>query len=419
MSRPGEAPSAAIVTVGTELTTGLRLDTNTAAVAAALTGHGLRVAETASLPDDRASLARSLGRLTRECDVVVVTGGLGPTHDDVTREAASEALALPLDRDADLAEGLASVARRHHDPEAAAHVFRQADVLGGADVLPATTGTAPGQIVPTPGGGSLILLPGPPSEMLPMLEVALGRLPGTDRAATRVLASVGLPESDVQVKVERVLARSGWGEGIGFTVLARPAEVHAVLTDEGAGAETLDAASRAVCVALGDACFSSDGSTLAETVLELARERGETLSTAESCTGGMVAAALTEPAGASDVFLGSVVSYSNEVKVVVLGVGDSLLAQHGAVSEAVVRAMAEGTRRATGSSLSVAVTGIAGPGGAVPGKPVGTVWFGVADGSGTVAVTRRLMGDRAGIRTRATITALDLLRRRLAGLPVG
>jgi nicotinamide-nucleotide amidase len=408
-------PSAAVVTVGTELTTGLRVDTNTAEVAAAITAAGMRVVETTSVPDDPDALTALLARLTAACDVVVVTGGLGPTHDDVTREAAAEALGLDMVRDPAIEARLARAITRHRDPEAVAQIVRQADVLAGAEVLSPTVGTAPGQVVATPSGGLLVLLPGPPSEMRPMLAEALASLPGKRRGATRVLASSGASESDIQVAVQRVL---GSIEGIGFTVLAKPTEVHTVLTDEGVGAAGLAEVADEVRAALGDICFSDDGRTLAEVVLGLARECRVTLGTAESCTGGMVAAALTDVAGSSDVFRGSIVSYADEVKESRLGVPHAVLETDGAVSEMVARAMAEGARSALGVDMAVAVTGIAGPGGGSDAKPVGTVWFAVADDRGTIALLRNLFGDRAGVRVRATMTALDLVRRRLAGLPI-
>ncbi len=418
MTAAGPRPTGVVVTIGTELTTGLRLDTNTAEVAEALTAHGIAVVETLSLPDDREAVVGELRRLVQVASIVVVTGGLGPTHDDVTRDAAAEALGLGMYPSEAITRGLATVVSRHADPEAAAQIVRQADVIDGATVLHATVGTAPGQVVPTPSGGRLVLLPGPPREMRPMLAEALTHVQPTERAATRVLKCVGLPESDIQVRVERALRGVGAEEAVGFTVLARPAEVHAVLTDETAGPEMLDVAVEATREAIGAACFSSDGATLPEVVVAEARDRTISISTAESCTGGLVAAALTDIAGASDVFLGSVVAYSDDVKERVLGVRHDLLLANGAVSQEVALAMARGGKDSLGADLTVAVTGIAGPGGAVPGKPVGTVWFAVADASGAEALLRNVTGDRSGVRERATTHALDLLRRRLIGLPL-
>ncbi|MGB4592325.1 MAG: nicotinamide-nucleotide amidohydrolase family protein [Coriobacteriia bacterium] len=400
---------AAIVTVGTELVTGQRLDTNTSEISRALMGAGYAVFEAVSLPDDIELVASILRELTGTYALVVVTGGLGPTHDDVTRDAAARALSRDLIRDPGIERGLHAVVARHTDIEAARQVFRQADVLRDATVLPAVTGTAPGQVISTPAG-RLVLLPGPPSEMRPMLRAFMETEPTTTPPVR--LRCVGMTESDVQVRAERALEGI---EGIGFTVLAAPALIEALLFDDGAGEELLSSAERKVAAALGDACYSRNGSSLAQIVVGLARERGERIATAESCTGGMIAAALTDVAGASDVFVGGIVAYSDDVKISTLGVPAGTLARHGAVSAETARAMAEGAL-ALGATLAVATTGIAGPGGGSDEKPVGLVWTGVATPAGSHAFDRQLMGDRDGIRTRATIYALDALRRALTGL---
>lgn len=399
---------AAIVTVGTELVRGLAVDTNTSEIAAALAGAGIDVIETVSVADDETTLTEALRRCSVSYDLVVVTGGLGPTHDDVTRQAASEALGLPLERDLSLVEGLRASAARHADDRAAGQVYRQADVLQGATVLPAVVGTAPGQVVPTPRG-SLVLLPGPPREMRPLLRSLVATW-GEGAASPRVLRFTGLSESDLQVAAQDVLAGRA---DIELTVLAKPGDVRVVLFSRGADASVLDEVSARIADAVGDACYSADGSSLAETVLRKAREAGLTIATAESCTGGLVGAALTDVPGSSAAYLGGVVSYSDEAKVTLLGVDPGLLKACGAVSDAVARAMAAGARDALGCDIAVAVTGVAGPDGGTPGKPVGTVWFGVAGSSGVEAQLRRFTGDRTTVRERSVMTALDLLRRAL------
>lgn len=401
--------TAAVVTAGTELVTGLVLDTNAAELGVALTAAGLIVEEHASAVDDEALLSELLKRLTAAYDLVVVTGGLGPTHDDVTREAASHALSLPLARDAGIAQGLRKVAKRHSEEEAVSQVFRQADVLAGARVLIPRLGTAPGQIAET-ARGHLVLLPGPPREMRSMLPDAFDALGLGEAASPLVLGAVGLGESDVQVAAQRALLGR---EGIGLTVLAGGGVVRVVLFERGCGRETLEAAGAAVAAELGEACYTTAGETLAEAVLREARTGGVTLATAESCTGGMIAAALTDIAGSSDVFAGGVVSYSNGLKQGALGVPADVLERHGAVSEQTAEAMASGCRALTGAGVCVAVTGIAGPGGGSDDKPVGTVWFAIVSARGTSAVLRRFPGDRATVRLRATVTALDLVRREI------
>ncbi len=410
--------NAAIVTVGSELTHGLRVDTNTAEVARALTPRGFTVTETVSVADDEQLLAGVLGRLIADNDLVVTTGGLGPTHDDVTRSAASIALDRPLVVDERLVERLRPMVARHADPVAAAQVFTQAEVFDDAEVIDATTGTAPGLIVPT-SRGTLALLPGPPSEMRPMLATLAERYPLT-RAQTRDLGVTGMGESDVQVIVQRALDGA---PGIGFTVLAKPGDVRVILVDEGTGPDALTERADAVTAALGAACYSSSGETLAETVIAAATGTTTRLATAESCTGGMVAAALTDVPGSSRVFLGSVVSYDNSVKSGVLGVSEQALLSEGAVSADTVRQMARGVVRLTGADLAVAITGIAGPDGGSADKPVGTVWFGLCardSNSGDTEVScfvrHFISGSRDSVRARATTVALDALRRQLLGL---
>lgn len=398
--------SAAIVTVGSELVEGLRVDTNTAEIARALGPRGFTVVEALSVGDDVATLATVLRRLTGAYELVVVTGGLGPTHDDITRDAASEALRVPLILDESLAAGLASVIARHNDPDAADQVLLQALVLEGATVISATTGTAPGLVAETPAG-MLALLPGPPSEMRPMLEVLMACYPSV-RAHPHELGVVGLTESDAQLAAQRCLSAF---PGVTLTVLARPGDVRVLLLDDGAGAEALARAATEVERVLGDNCYASDGSTLQASLARAAIERGVTLTVAESCTGGMIAAAITDTAGASSTFLGGVVSYHDDAKRELLGVREETLAAHGAVSEKTAREMAERVRSRLGADMALAVTGVAGPSGGSSDKPVGLVWFAVATSVGTRAVKRLFPPtSREAVRQRATAAGLDLLR---------
>lgn len=407
-------PTAAILTIGSELLAGLRIDTNTAEIARGLAVAGYEVSEAISVGDDETLVAAAIARLCAVHPLVVCTGGLGPTHDDVTRRAAADALGLSLSRDERLMALLEAVAARHATPRAAEQVFTQAEVLDRAQVLDATTGTAPGQIVPT-GLGVLALLPGPPSEMAPMLAQVIGRC-RVGESHTADLGVVGMSESDAQVAVQAALSEY---PSIAFTVLARPGDVRVILTEPSGEKRRLECAVDAVAAALGDNCYSLAGESLAQQVVAAAINAGAWVATAESCTGGLVAAALTEIPGSSDAFVGGVVSYGNQVKIDVLDVPPGLLAQYGAVSEECARAMAEGVAARLGATISVAVTGIAGPGGGSDDKPVGTVWFGVCEGSLSTAVSRHFKGgDRASVRSRATAVALDLVRRSLLGLPL-
>lgn len=400
-------PTAAVVTVGTELTTGLRQDTNGGEIARALREAGYIVSSLSSLPDDIPAVETTLRALTALHALVVVTGGLGPTHDDITREAASQALGRALIRDEATAERLAAISHRHSEPRAREQMLRQAEILEGATVLPAVAGTAPGQVIPT-HAGMLVLLPGPPNEMRPLLAAAVT---GTALGVAPIrLRCIGITESDAQHRVAPVIAQYR----VELTLLATPNDVEVVLFARDNEPADLAPAADAARAALGMSCYSDDGSSLAEIVLERARAAGVTIACAESCTGGLVAAALTEVPGSSDVFAGGVVAYANAVKVASLGVAPQTLDQHGAVSEATAVAMARGALGMGGATLAVSTTGIAGPGGASEGKPVGLVWFGIAHADGrTSAVERRFGGDRDMVRRRATATALDLLRRSL------
>lgn len=402
--------SAAIVTVGTELVRGLSVDTNTSEIARALFAASIDVGETLSLPDDVVPLTEALRRCSASYDLVVVTGGLGPTHDDVTRQAAAEALGLAIARDDSLVETLRPGAARHLDERAREQVFGQADIIEGARVLPAVRGTAPGQVVPTPRG-AMVLLPGPPAEMRPLLS-ALAAEWGSGAEAPRVLRFAGMSESDLQMAAQDVLAGRA---GIELTLLAKPGDVRIVLFDRGAGGPALDAAASTIAELVGEACYSTDGSSLAEVVLARAHATGLTLATAESCTGGMVGAALTDVPGSSASYLGGAVSYSDEAKITLLGVDPGLIAAFGAVSDAVAKSMAAGARDTLGADVAVAVTGVAGPDGGSKDKPVGTVWFAVAGPDRVDAHLRHSPGDRALVREQATMTALDLLRRALPG----
>lgn len=395
--------SAAVVTVGTEITAGLRLDTNTREIATALLKAGYTVAEAVSLPDDMTAVARALQRLVGAYELVMVTGGLGPTHDDITRDAAAEALGLPLVADPTLEASLAHWASRQASAEATAQVLRQALVLQGARIIPPTTGTAPGQIIETRFGGLLILLPGPPHEMAPMVVEFLGE--AHDGVLPRELSCTGLTESDAQIAAQEVLSSH---PGVDLALLAKPGDLRVVLLDAGAGEAGVELATAAVRAALGDACYADDGSTLAESVIRLATSRNVTLATAESCTGGLVGAALTSVSGSSAVFMGGIITYANEAKASQLGVSPDTLEQYGAVSAESAEEMALGVRERFEVDVAVSVTGVAGPTGGTQDKPVGLVWYGIATPTGTTTLKRIHPGDREGVRERATITALHL-----------
>lgn len=398
-----ESPhSAAIVTVGSELTYGLRLDTNTRQIASLLSRNGYTVAEAVSVGDDRDALAAILRRLCDSYALVVTTGGLGPTHDDLTREAAADALGSNLISDPSMLEWLEDIATRHTRQTASDQVFRQADMLEGAQVIRPTTGTAPGQVVPTPAG-KLLLLPGPPREMAPMLDEFF-----VDAGApiSRTLRCVGITESDAQVLAEEVLAEH---PSVSLTVLASPSLVDVVLIQQGSDDDVADAAMD-TAAALGAHVYSSDGRSLAQVILDEAAALGISIVTAESCTGGLLSAAFTDVPGSSRVISGGVVTYSNELKTSLLGVSEHAIKEHGAVSGPVAEEMAAGAMKRLGGDLAISITGVAGPDGGTAEKPVGLVWFSVAYQGETRSFSRNLLGDRGGVRTRAVVAALNAAR---------
>ncbi|MCL2503070.1 MAG: nicotinamide-nucleotide amidohydrolase family protein [Coriobacteriia bacterium] len=403
--------TAAVVAVGTELTAGLRVDTNTAEIARKLAPRGFVVLESVLCPDSVDVLAAEFLRLSDAYSLVVVTGGLGPTHDDVTREAAARAFDLPLVSD-ELHTTASRLAGHLDDSRALEGFFNQSLCLKGAEILAAQTGTASGQVLRV-GEGTVVFLPGPPTEMRPMLDAWLQRFPLV-RTRPIELGVVGKGESDAQAAASRVLESH---TGIIFTVLAYPGDVRLLLLDDGADQSGMESAAAEIADALGKACYTRTGKSLGEELVCALRANGLTVACAESCTGGMVSAAITDVPGASEVFLGGVVTYSNEAKQRILGVDAALLAEHGAVSEQTALSMAEGGRRMFGADIAVSVTGIAGPGGGSVEKPVGLVWMAVSSTWGASASKNLFAkGSRESVRQRATSAALDLLRCEALGM---
>jgi len=406
-----EKPSATILTIGTEITSGVRLDTNTRSIAQMLSASGYRVTETFSVADLHDRVTRMLDHLCKDYDLVVTTGGLGPTHDDLTLAAAADVFGLTLARNSALYERLCPVADAQLEPVAAEQVLRQAVVPVGAKVLMPTIGTAPGLIIPIPKYNStLALLPGPPAEMLAMLHEFIGGSSGEGNY--RVARCVGISESDAQILAQKTLSRF---PGIDLTILASPGDVRLMLINQTGTPGVLDKAIMAISEAFGTRCYSTNNKSLPEAVVDCAREAKLRIATAESCTGGSISSAITSVPGASEVFIGGVVAYDDSVKSGVLKVDRKLLAEHGAVSTEVAQAMAKGALALLGADVSIAVSGIAGPGGGTPDKPVGLVVFAIAISTNgslkTTAFINKIPGDRERIRERSTVFAMDLLRR--------
>jgi nicotinamide-nucleotide amidase len=405
-----------LVTIGTELLLGMTIDTNGAEIAAGLSAHGVRVTRRTSVADSGDEIRDAVAESLRRTGAVLTTGGLGPTRDDITKKVVAELFDAPLEFDESVWQALlARFARLERKP--AESNRSQAEVPRGATVLPNRWGTAPGLWLEGKAGLA-IMLPGVPLEMRRLLEhEVLPRL--AQRGEPSVIRSLlvrtsGIPESTLAEKVGNIEAEvapitlaylpgldgvdlrlSAWG----FT----PDEAH----------RRLKAAAALLRQRAGESVYGEGDSDLAALVLERARSQGVRLAVAESCTGGLVGARLTEVPGSSDVFVGGVIAYDNALKRDLLGVREALLAEHGAVSEPVARAMASGAASRFGVRGAVAVTGVAGPGGGSLEKPVGTVWLAAALNDEVVSRRSMFPGSRHEIRARAAQAALLLLYRSL------
>ena len=418
-SAGGRLSTAEIIAVGTELLTPFRSDTNSLFLTGRLNELGIAVRCKSIVGDDAADLGTAVRNALERVDLLVICGGLGPTDDDLTRETVAGVLGRTLTEAPLIVESLRVrfAARGWTMPE---NNRRQALVPDGAVVLDNPHGTAPGLWLEI-GDQIVVLLPGPPRELEPMFTAVartrLSRRAAPERLYRRVLRVTGPGESHVEEMTQPVYDR--WRQAVppvATTVLASPGLVEMHLSTRTASEDearaVLDAATGELMAVLGNQLISTDGRSLSEVVGELLRRGGFRVAVAESCTGGLVTAGLVDTPGSSRYVETGVIAYSNEVKRTVLAVDPVLLTTHGAVSEAVAVAMAEGVRQVGATDIGVGVTGVAGPGGGSDDKPVGTVCVGVVGPGGEQeARTAWFPGDRAMIRRLATQTALDLLRR--------
>jgi nicotinamide-nucleotide amidase len=405
-----------LVTIGTELLLGFTVDTNGAELARALSAVGVRVVRRTSVGDGADAIRDAVRGALERTGAVVTTGGLGPTRDDVTKQAVAEVFGAPLDFDDEVwADLVARFARLGRTP--VANNRGQAEVPRGAMVLRNRWGTAPGLWLEG-DPGLAIMLPGVPGEMRKLVEhEVVPRLAarGDGRVIrSRLVRTSGIPESTLAERmgdIEQEIAPLTLAYLPGLDGVDLRLSAWRLPPDE---AETRLAAGAALLHQRGGEYVYGEGDAdLAGLVLEAARMRSVRLATAESCTGGLVGGRVTEIPGSSDVYLGGVVCYADSLKTALLGVEPSLLQAHGAVSEAVAVAMARGAADRLGAEAAVAVTGVAGPGGGSETKPVGTIWFGVSLGGRVESRHALLPGDRHAIRARAAQMALFLLFRRL------
>jgi nicotinamide-nucleotide amidase len=418
LSRPSR-PRAVFVVTGSELVRGERTDRNGPFLAREALRLGLEPARISVVGDRPDELEAAL-REGLQADLCVVSGGLGPTHDDRTIELLARAAGRELVLDEALVQEIGAVSRRiaerlrrpYADFERG--VRKQATLPAGATSL-GLAGTAPGVVLEV-DPAVVVALPGPPGELQRLWARALETEPVRrllERARPpdrRVLRFFGASESAVALALEEA---GGEGEGVEATVCARDFEVHVDLVLDEGGEARADALAAALGERLGAHLFAEDERPVEELVLGLCRARGLSLATAESCTGGLVAARLTSVPGSSDVFRGAVVAYANEVKEAELGVATELLRRHGAVSAEVARAMATGARERFDVGVAVSVTGVAGPGGGTPEKPVGLVYLHAAGPEAELAADFNLPADRETVRRRAAASALHLVRRLL------
>jgi nicotinamide-nucleotide amidase len=435
---------AIILSVGDELVLGQTVDTNSAFLSAQLARHGISTVYHCTVADDQASIAESIRSAAGRADVIIVTGGLGPTEDDLTRQGLADALDVALVEDpASIDQLNAFFAGRGKTPSPNNMV--QALHPQGSTMIENTCGTAPG-IKAQLAGSAIYVTPGVPSEMRAMFELSIGpRLwadPATSSAnptgkpaAGRFIRSAkvntfGLGESLAAQRLGSLMAR-GRNPQVGTTVTdgVISVRIRSEGDDESSVEQALNDTLAQVETLLGPLCFGRDEQTLQDDLVHKLREHKLTLATAESCTGGLIGKRVTEVSGSSEIYLGGWITYSNQMKIAQLGVPEALIAEHGAVSQEVARAMASGTLTHSGADLAVGITGIAGPGGGTAQKPVGTVWLGLAwqeagrpgagraeAGANTEAVLLQLSGDRSTVRDRATKHALQRLRFHLLGI---
>jgi nicotinamide-nucleotide amidase len=409
-----------IIAVGSEMLTPFRVDTNSLTITERLNAIGCDVRMKSVVGDDVAELCSLFQRGVGAVDVIVCTGGLGPTEDDITRDAIAKALDVPLDLDDRI---IGQIRARFESRGLVMREInrRQALVPRGATVIENARGTAPGLWLER-DGTVILLLPGPPREMQPMLDPVIDQRlrpkAGGRGLFRRVLRMTGRSESDVDAVAQPVYGK--WSAApipIVTTILAKMGQIELHLTADAPGAAeaalALDAAVAELASVLGPSVYSTDGRGLEVVIGDLLRERSMTIAVAESCSGGLLASRITDVPGSSEYFDRGVVCYSNRAKVEWLGVPEALLEAHGAVSEPVAEAMADGVRRRAGASVGIGITGIAGPGGGTSAKPVGTVAIAVITPDGRAVRTFAFVGPRDMVKFQSTQAAMNMLRLQL------
>lgn len=414
------ANAVELLTIGDELLLGFTVDTNSAYLGRALAAQGISIVRRTAVGDDIQAIVSAIHEALDRTGAVITTGGLGPTSDDLTRDAVASAFDVPLVLDDEHLAWMQERWKRRFSRDMPEANRRQAMAPRGARKLQNNHGSAPGAFVRDARGRWLVMLPGVPRELrgmtddvvLPLLrEIGCG---GDACILSRTLRTTGIPESQLQdtlrdVRIDQpgfTLAYLPGIEGVDLRLTARAA-------NSADATHLVDDVAGAIRSRVGAGIYGEDDADIAAVLLDACRSRGATLAVAESCTGGLLGSRITDIAGSSDVFIGGVIAYANEVKTRDLGVPADLIARHGAVSEEVVRAMANGVRTRFGATIGLAITGVAGPGGGTPDKPVGTVWVCVATAAATEPRRIHSWGDRKEVRYRAAQAVMDLARRQL------
>lgn len=405
-----------IISVGTELLLGNILNSNSKYLSERLANLGLDVYNHITVGDNENRLMAVVHEAFTRSDLLVFTGGLGPTDDDITRETVARAMNLPIHTDVEIFNKIDSFFKKIGRPMPEINK-KQANVPEGAIVLNNDNGTAPGLILSS-NGKHAVLLPGPPLEMIPLFEEKvvpwIKTITDTQVIESRILRIVGIGESSVQERLQHIFDRQS---NPSLAPYAKNSEVHLRITAKTKNKEEaislIKPMENEIIGILGDAIYAFDGDSLEQTVVSLAKLKKITLATSESCTGGLISSRITDVPGSSDVFLGGVISYSNELKNKLLNVKLDTLEKFGAVSAETAIEMAEGVRLLTGANIGISSTGIAGPSGGSEEKPVGLAYIGISTANGTEAFKNMAFGNREKIKWHTSTRALDIIRRKM------
>jgi nicotinamide-nucleotide amidase len=403
-----------LITIGDEILLGKVINTHESYIGAKLADNGMELEQQSTIKDDAAVMRQFITRALNEADILILTGGLGPTGDDNTKSVLAKIFKKKIHRDVKILNDL----RKRYTRKISTLVQTQADVPEETIIMPNKVGTAPGFIFEGEKGIA-VALPGPPIELKPMFEESvlpyLIKKRGTKEIfIARTYRTIGIRESEVEMKIAKPLAKI---KGIILGLCARPYQVDVRISSTGKARREvnslLDKGEKIIQQKVGDFIYTTDDRGIEAVVGDILRKKQLTLAVAESCTGGLIGSRITDIPGSSDYFLGGIIAYSNEVKIDILGVPKKIIKKYGAVSSQTAKAMAQGVRKVTGASIGISATGIAGPGGGTKKKPVGLVFLGITDNRGTKALKFQMPGTRELIKRRTSEAALFILWQRL------